>query len=99
MLVDEGLVSVADDGGRKLASLTDAGQAYVEAHRDALGTPWERGGHGRGRGLRAASGALLGAVEQVMRTGTPEQAAAVVKVLETARRDVYRILAEDASDS
>ncbi|WP_418275595.1 PadR family transcriptional regulator [Isoptericola jiangsuensis] len=96
-LQDEGLVSVADDGGRRLASLTDAGRTYLESHRDELGTPWEqtddprRGGH---RELRTALHALHGAVEQVGRTGTPEQTAKAVEILTTARREVYLLLAE-----
>jgi DNA-binding PadR family transcriptional regulator len=96
-LQDEGLVSVSDDGGRRLASLTDAGRAYVEEHRDELGTPWElpddprRGTH---RELRTALHALHGAVEQVGRTSTPEQATKAVEILATARRELYLLLAE-----
>jgi DNA-binding PadR family transcriptional regulator len=96
-LQDEGLVSVSDDGGRRLASLTDAGRVYVEEHRDELGTPWElpddprRGTH---RELRTALHALHGAVEQVGRTSTPEQATKAVEILATARRELYLLLAE-----
>ncbi|WP_235915333.1 PadR family transcriptional regulator [Puerhibacterium puerhi] len=98
LLADEGLVVLTDDGGRKLASLTEAGTRYVEEHRDELGTPWERAGEGRShrRELRTAVGALMGAVEQVARAGTPDQAARVVSLLDAARRDVYRLLANDA---
>ncbi len=100
LLADEGLVVLTDDGGRKLASLTEAGTRYVEEHRDELGTPWERAGEGRShrRELRTAVGALMGAVEQVARTGTPDQAARAVALLDAARRDVYRLLADDAPD-
>ncbi|PZR53080.1 PadR family transcriptional regulator [Xylanimonas oleitrophica] len=96
MLADEGLVAITDDEGRKLASLTEAGAEHVERHRDELGTPWDRTGRGHGhrRELREAVGALLGAVEQVARTGTPEQAQAASAVLDTARRDLYRLLAD-----
>ncbi|WP_277213595.1 PadR family transcriptional regulator [Isoptericola croceus] len=93
-LQDEGLVEVADDGGRRLASLTDAGREHVEAHRDELGTPWEQTGpRGPGRELHGAMRSLGGAVEQVARTGTPEQATATAEILAAARRDVYLLLA------
>jgi DNA-binding PadR family transcriptional regulator len=97
LLADEGLVVLTDDGGRRLASLTEAGTRYVEEHREELGTPWERAGEGRShrRELRTAVGALMGAVEQVARTGTPDQAARAVALLDAARRDVYRLLADD----
>ncbi|PRZ08546.1 PadR family transcriptional regulator [Isoptericola sp. CG 20/1183] len=93
-LQDEGLVEVADDGGRRLASLTDAGREHVEAHRDELGTPWApTGPRGPGRELHGAMRSLAGAVEQVARTGTPEQATAAAAILAGARRDLYLLLA------
>ncbi|MFE7507694.1 PadR family transcriptional regulator [Promicromonospora sp. NPDC057488] len=99
LLADEGLVVLSEDGGRKLATLTDEGTAYVEQHKDELGTPWEQVGHGHGRELRHEVRALADAVEQVARTGTPEQVAAVTKLLEKARREVYLTLAGEAPTS
>lgn len=100
-LQDEGLVEVSDDGGRRLASLTDAGRAHVAEHGDELGNPWERVAgdprSGRHR-LRASLHALGGAVEQVVRAGTPAQADAAVEVLDRARREIYRLLAEDPGE-
>ncbi|WP_402469766.1 PadR family transcriptional regulator [Isoptericola aurantiacus] len=90
----EGLVEVSDDEGRRLARLTDAGRAHVEAEREALGTPWEQPGpRGHEVELRSAMHALGGAVQQVGRTGTPEQGTAAVDVLARARREIYLILA------
>ncbi|MCA5894462.1 PadR family transcriptional regulator [Isoptericola sp. NEAU-Y5] len=98
-LQDEGLVAVAEDGGRRLATLTDAGRAHVAEHRAELGTPWEtftadprRGGHE----LHAAMRALGGAVEQVARAGSAEQAAAAAALVDRARREVYLLLAGEA---
>lgn len=99
LLADEGLVVLSEDGGRKLATLTDAGTAYVEQHKDELGTPWEQVGHGHGHELRHEVRVLADAVEQVARTGTPEQVAAVTKLLEKARREVYLTLAGEAPTS
>lgn len=93
LLADEGLVRLSEEGGRKLATLTGEGTAHVEQHRDELGTPWEQVGHGHGRALRHELRALADAVEQVVRTGTPEQVEAVTALLDAARRDVYLTLA------
>ncbi|MCP2266512.1 PadR family transcriptional regulator [Promicromonospora thailandica] len=99
LLADEGLVLLSEEGGRKLATLTDAGTAYVEEHRDELGTPWEQVGRGHGRELRHELRALADAVEQVARTGSPEQVAAVAALLGTARREVYLTLAGEAPET
>ncbi|MEV0894318.1 PadR family transcriptional regulator [Promicromonospora sp. NPDC050262] len=96
LLADEGLAALTEDRGRKLATLTDEGTAYVEQHKDELGTPWEQVGHGHGRQLRHELRALADAVEQVARTGTTDQVATVTAVLDKARRDVYLTLAGEA---
>ena len=40
-LEDEGLIEFERVNGRNTATLTDEGNAYVEEHREELGTPWE----------------------------------------------------------
>ena len=40
-LEDEGLLAFEPVEGRKTATLTDAGRAYVEEHRTELGAPWD----------------------------------------------------------
>jgi len=40
LLEDEGLVTITVDGGRKMASLTDAGRTYIDENREALGDPF-----------------------------------------------------------
>jgi len=96
LLEDEGLVVITADAGRKLASLTEAGTAYVTEHADEIGSPFEdaqsRPGH-PGRALRDALEALGAAAGQVGRTGTDEQSTAALAVLDRARRDLYLILA------
>src|SRR5687767_11605011 len=95
-LEDEGLVRAQDSGGRRLFELTDEGRAYVEEHRDELGTPWEEVGHGgeQAAELRSLIFGVGAAVMQVVQAGTEEQVAAAAKVLEDTRRALYRILAE-----
>jgi len=96
LLEDEGLVLITAEGGRKLASLTEAGTTYVTENAEQLGTPFDdaatRPQH-PGRALRGAMEALGAAAGQVARTGTEEQTAAALAVLEAARRDLYLILA------
>lgn len=96
LLTDEGLVATTADGGRNLASLTEAGRTYVEAHAEALGNPWESAagrGHQRRHELRRGVEALTGAARQVGRVGTDPQVTAALAALETARREIYLILA------
>lgn len=96
LLEDEGLVTLTEQGGRKLARLTDAGTAYVAEHRDELGSPFEDAAAGPahpGRALRVGMEALGAAAAQVARTGSAEQVDQAVAALDRARRDLYLILA------
>jgi DNA-binding PadR family transcriptional regulator len=96
LLEDEGLVVITAEGGRKLASLTETGTAYVTEHAAEIGSPFDdaasRPSH-PGRALREALEALGAAAGQVGRTGTQDQAKAALAVLDRARRDLYLILA------
>ncbi|WP_426309485.1 PadR family transcriptional regulator [Cellulosimicrobium sp. E-16] len=100
LLQDEGLVELSADGGRRLATLTAAGTAYVAEHAAELGDPFAqaagRGGRSR-RELRAGVEAVSAAVHQVARTGTDEQAQAAAELLERTRRELYLILAGPAA--
>ncbi|MEH3033778.1 MAG: PadR family transcriptional regulator [Aeromicrobium erythreum] len=98
-LEDEGLLEFERVDGRKTASLTQAGRDHVEEHRDDLGTPWESGEERGGDDVRAYATALksfLGAWKQVAQEGTPGQREQATAVVTQARKDLYRILAEDA---
>ncbi|UKJ65914.1 helix-turn-helix transcriptional regulator [Cellulosimicrobium cellulans] len=99
LLQDEGLVELSADGGRRLATLTEAGTAYAAEHAAELGDPFAdaagRGGRSR-RELRAGVEAVAAAVHQVARTGTDEQAKAAAELLERTRRELYLILAGPA---
>lgn len=96
LLQDEGLVELSAEGGRRLATLTEAGTAYVAEHAAELGDPFAdaagRGGRSRHE-LRAGVEAVAAAVHQVARTGTDEQSKAAVELLERTRRELYLILA------
>ncbi len=98
-LEDEGLIEFERVNGRNTATLTDDGQAYVEEHRDELGTPWEdasRGAEGPvGREMGQTLKSFILAWRQVMHTGTPAQQARATAVLDDARRSMYGVLAND----
>ncbi|WP_198949942.1 PadR family transcriptional regulator [Kineosporia sp. A_224] len=97
-LQDEGLVAVSDAEGRRVFSLTDAGQAHVEEHAEDLHEPWVVAGEGpreRVQRLMQGMAGLGAAVEQVARLSDDAQAARATEVLDEARRAMYRILAGD----
>lgn len=96
-LEDEGLVRAEEVDGAKRFVLTDDGRAYVDEHRERLGEPWaDLGGENTGRhALRHALGQLAAAAWQVGGTGDDAQVEQARKVLDDARKAIYRLLAED----
>lgn len=97
-LEDEGLVTFERVDGRKTATLTDEGTAYVEDKREELGTPWEAVTEHAGadhRQLRDSLHGLISAWKQIAQAGTPEQRKRASEVLDDARKAMYRILAGD----
>src|SRR3954454_14154350 len=100
-LEDEGLVRAAEHDGRKTFELTDAGRAHVEEHRERFGTPWETVAEGvpaELHELRVAAQALAVAAMQVAQTGSKAQLGEAKRILEEARRGLYRLLAGDEPD-
>jgi DNA-binding PadR family transcriptional regulator len=93
-LEDEGLVSSSEQNGKRVYSLTDAGQAEVAARGDQAG-PFGPGGPGGGPdgGLRTAVMQLIGAARQASHALAPEKMAAVEQIVNDARRKIYEILA------
>jgi DNA-binding PadR family transcriptional regulator len=97
-LEDEGLVRSDESAGRRAFELTDEGRAYVDEHRESLGLPWEDVGGDVPEGvfqLRSLLMQLGMATMQVAQAGDEAQTAEARKVLEDARRALYRILAGD----
>lgn len=95
LLEDEGLVTAETVDGRKTYSLTDAGRQAAEEHPIKLDAV-----PGRGRGdLRQLAMGLIGAARQVQRTGTPETQAAATEILVDARKRIYRLLADEETDT
>ncbi|MEU6850294.1 PadR family transcriptional regulator [Actinacidiphila alni] len=100
LLEDEGLISSASEGGKKLFTLTDSGRTEADAGPEA---PWEDAGRGVDwdamNEIRKAGGGLIEAFRQVWATGTPEQREKALGVVNDARKKLYLILAdEDVTD-
>ena len=100
-LEDEGLVEGEESEGRRLLRLTDAGREYVDAHPDELAATWrafdeasEAERNGSGTDLKPVIGQVMGAVWQVVTTGTRQQQAEAAEILAETRRRLYGLLAE-----
>jgi len=96
LLADEGLISAEESNGRKTYSLTAEGRAVADATTGAA--PWEASGtkeNPRASALPKAGVELAHAAAQVGRSGSAEQVAEAVAVLDEARRKLYSILAQD----
>lgn len=96
-LEDEGLVRPEQaDGGKRVFALTDSGR---ELAAQATGPkPWEAAAaesDDAAHGVRDLVFQVMAATRQVVHAGTPAQVEAAKAVLKGARRDLYRILAED----
>jgi DNA-binding PadR family transcriptional regulator len=97
-LEDEGLIRAEESEGRRTFTLTDAGRAYVEEHRDELGSPWDEMSGAVGddlTGLASDVRQVMMAAAQIGQIGNPEQLEAASKILGDARKALYGILASD----
>src|SRR5207237_7742846 len=97
-LEDEGLVRAEESEGRRTFQLTDAGRAYVEAHKDEVTAPWETVNDSVDQGLVELRDLIFqvgGAVMQVAHAGSEAQVGKAKEVLTEARRALYRILADE----
>lgn len=96
LLEDEGLVTVAAESGRRVATLTDEGRALVADNRDVWTDPFSGFESARsGPDLRSLLEQLHGATRQVGRAGTAEQVTAAAEILSSARRRMYLLLADE----
>ena len=99
-LEDEGLVEGTDGQGRRLLTLTEEGRRYVAEHPDEMARTWAAfdaaaglllGGPGD---LKPVIGQVMGAVWQVVVSGTKQQQAEAAEILADTRRRLYGLLAE-----
>jgi DNA-binding PadR family transcriptional regulator len=93
LLEEEGMLTSADEGGKRVYHLTDAGRE--EAAR-ATTLPWDRpeGPPTGPHALREAAGAVHSATRQVAVAGSPEQVERALELLKDTRQKLYQLLAE-----
>jgi DNA-binding PadR family transcriptional regulator len=95
LLEDEGLVSAEEVEGRKVYSLTEAGQEAAPERTDEA-RPWEEGDEDSPRfALRQELFRTMGAAKQVARGDDEAQLTKAAEILKDARRKLYGILAEE----
>ncbi|HVA06762.1 MAG TPA: PadR family transcriptional regulator [Acidimicrobiales bacterium] len=94
MLEDEGIVSSTEVDGNRTFSLTSEGENEAAA---AGGLPWQADAEGDNqiRALRQAVTQLLSAAKQLSSAGAGSQVERGIAVIQTARKELYQILAED----
>ena len=98
-LEDEGLLESDDTRGRRSLRLTTEGEAYVAAHADELAavwTPFEETAREETESvdLKPEIGQVMGAVWQIVTTGSDKQRADAVAILVDTRRKLYGLLAD-----
>jgi DNA-binding PadR family transcriptional regulator len=91
-LADEGLVTSEEIEGRRTYTLTDEGRAAAAALPPRPDWSSEQG---RGPDLRRPAMELARAALQVAAVGTPHARLEAERVLTDARRQLYRLLADD----
>ena len=96
-LEDEGLIEpAASESGRRVFALTDAGKEAQTA--DTTPAPWEEAVEEADNDLvelRNLVHQVLAATRQVAQAGTQAQIKGAQEVLRTARKGIYKLLAED----
>jgi DNA-binding PadR family transcriptional regulator len=104
-LQDEGLVETDEATSRRTVRLTEDGRTYVAVHADELAAVWtpfearEREERSDYADLKPEIGQVMGAVWQIVTTGSEAQRRAAVDVLVDTRRKLYGILADGGTES
>ena len=100
-LEDEGLVEpAASETGRRVYALTESGRTANAA--DTAPAPWEEASDEVDHDLvelRDLVHQVLAATRQVAQAGTAAQVKGAQNVLRTARKGIYRLLAEDDTEA
>jgi DNA-binding PadR family transcriptional regulator len=101
-LEDEGLVCAETTSGGRTFSLTAKGRAYVQEHPDEFAAPWEAANQtacdDTVLGLFSELKHIAAAALQVVHTGSAGQIIEAQKILNQARRALYRLLADDVTE-
>ncbi len=95
-LADEGIVTSDEVDGRRTYTLTEKGRAAAAANPAA--ERWGEHTADDEPDLRMLGHQLIGAVTQVQRLGSEHARSETTRILTDARRQVYRLLANDDAD-
>ncbi|HEY2507386.1 MAG TPA: PadR family transcriptional regulator [Streptosporangiaceae bacterium] len=98
-LADEGLITSEESAGRRAYQLTEAGREYIEENPEMARGAWESTQQQEAwqvPGLFAEAARLGSGIVQIAHAGLPHQVRAAERLLERTRRELYRILADDA---
>jgi len=101
-LADEGLIVGEESGGRRTFRLTDAGLEYVDENPEMARGAWESAEQQeawRVPGLFAEAARLGHGIVQLAHAGSAAQVRAAERLLKNTRRELYRILADEAEDA
>ncbi len=96
-LEDEGLIRAVEREGRKAFALTDAGREQVAERDEGRPAPWEQMAGGISKeawALFDAGREVAMAMAQIAQSGSSQQRQEAQRILVTARRDLYRLLAD-----
>jgi DNA-binding PadR family transcriptional regulator len=97
-LQDEGLVDDEKVEGRRVFTLTEAGQAHVRERAEELAAVfdgYEPEDETDLADVRVLIAGVAAAAVQALTTGTPAQADRARKILGQTRRDLYAVLADE----
>jgi len=101
-LEDEGLVQVETSTSGRMYRLTEAGRSYVREHAEEFAAPWETGNQPACDesvlSLLAEIKHIATATLQVVHAGSASQMREAQKILNQARRSLYRLLADDLAE-
>lgn len=98
LLEDEGLVVGETKDSKRVFAITDAGRAVLAERGTSRPAPWEEVSSEIDSSvlqLRDGIRQLVGAVRQVVHSGSPDQVARTKVLLDETRRGLYRLLAEE----
>jgi DNA-binding PadR family transcriptional regulator len=102
LLEDEGLVQADSTAGGRVFSLTEKGRSHVASHPDEVAAPWEATNQPASDdpvlGLFAELKHIAAATIQVVHAGSSGQVREAQKILNQARKSLYRLLADDVAD-
>jgi len=93
LLEDEGMVTSTERDGKRVYEITEAGRTETARRlEEAGGPPWEEANSG---GWKAPIAQLAMAARQIQMAGTPAQLQEAERIINDARKQLYRLLAED----